>query len=92
MGAGALSDPLDDHAVGVSRKRLEVVGIGGEHRPIWLGERDYERINSRPSTSEPTQERGSAGKRLRNSLRDVTSLEQPILVRIATGVPLKAFD
>jgi hypothetical protein len=88
---GPPSDPLDDDAVGVSRERLEVVGIGGEHRPVWLGERDHERVNSRPSASEPTQERRSAGERLGNSLRDVASLEQPILVRVTTGVPLKAF-
>ena len=86
------SDPLDAHAVGVSRKRLEVIGIGGEHRPVWLGERYDERVNGRPAVSEPAQERRSAGKRLGNSGGHVAGLEKPILVRVTPRVSLKAFD
>ena len=76
----------------MSRKRLEVVRIGGEHRPVRLCERDDERINGRPATSEPPQERRAAGERLGNNLRDLADFEQPVLVRVTPSVSLKAFD
>ena len=80
------SDPLDEHAVGVSRKRLEVIGIGGEHRSVRLGERDDQRVDGRPAMSKPAQVRRSAGKRPRNSGGHVTGLEKPILVRLTPSV------
>jgi hypothetical protein len=54
---------------------FQIVGIGGQHRPVWLGKRDDKRVDGRPATGEPPQERRSAREGLRNGFRDVAGLE-----------------
>jgi hypothetical protein len=89
---GVRSDALDDYVFCVARKGFEISRIRGEDSSTRLGERHNERVDSRATTSEPSEQSRPAGHRFWDCLGDVAGLEKPILVGVTTRVPLKAFD
>jgi len=86
------SDALDDNALGIRRKRFEVIRIGRKHRSTWLGHRHQERVDRRTTARPPPKQRRSSRDALRDPIDHVAGLEQSVLVRVSPGMPLKAFD
>lgn len=83
-------DSLNQHVGSVGRQRPKVIRVRSEHCPSGFRECHDERIDGRPATGQPSKQGGSPGERLRDCRGDVTSLEEPVLVRVAPGVPLQA--
>ena len=76
----------------VQGKRLQVAEIRGQNRSAGFRNRDYERIDSGSSTSQPSQQCRPTRERLRDFLHDVTGLEKGVRARVATRMTPQAFD
>jgi hypothetical protein len=86
------SNPFHSHARRELRQCRDIVGIAGEHRSIGLGKGDEQSVDRGASPRLSPQERRSPGHMLGDFFDDIARLEQCVGVRIAGGVPLKAFD
>jgi hypothetical protein len=63
-----------------------------EHNTIWLGKNNDNRIDRGSSPSPGSQQRRPPSQTFRNSFGDKACLEEPVDVRVASGVTLKRFD
>jgi len=73
-------------------KRLEVTGIGGEHRSSRLREGYDQRIDCGAAAGTPAQQGGSASQRFGDDFGDVASLQESILDRVAPRMTLETLD
>ena len=76
----------------MGRQRLEVVRIGRKYGPSGFRECHDKCIDGRPTAGQAPQQGCSPRERLRDRFRDVTGLEEPILIGVAPGVPLQTLD
>jgi hypothetical protein len=87
-----LSDCDDADVLRVSSESFEIVNVCGDHSPPGLGRGDHERIDRGTASGEPAEKRGTTGEGFVDGWRDIASLEEPVLDRVAARVALKTLD
>ena len=78
--------------MGAGCKSLQILGIGREDGSTRLRHRNDDSVYSRAASGSTAQEGGATRQALRDIFHHVACLQQPVLVRVATGMPLETFD
>jgi hypothetical protein len=84
-------DPFDIHVLSELSKCRDVLLVRSQHCATGFGQRNNQRINGRPSVSQPAQQSCPPRCGFGNFLDDVASLEERVGQCIARGVTLQAF-